>query len=301
MIFSKRPLFYITAGLLFFNWGYASGQIPRFDKERSFEYLKAQCRFGPRNPGSVGHKTCLEFLVNELEKSADRVIRQPFFYADPSTQKTYCLTNVIASFGKGKDGVLFCAHWDTRPWADRDPNPENRNKPILGANDGASGVAVLLEVARILKEHPPSCRVELVLFDGEDSGTNGLAETWCLGSRYFAQNKKRRDHPRYAVLLDMVGDRDLSLPVEGNSIKFAPDLVHRVWANAERLHLTAFNRSFGPEVIDDHLELLNVGIPAIDIIDFDYPDWHTLQDTEDKCSPESLEAVGTLLLHLIYE
>ena len=278
-----------------------SGQVPEFDGERAFEYLKKQCAFGPRHPGSQGHRECLTYMVGELRGSADVVTKQPFRLIDPKSGQTHPVNNVIASFGDQGNRILLCAHWDTRPWADSDPDPANWNTPIIGANDGASGVAVLLELANILKQHPPPRGVDIVLFDGEDSGLQGRDETWCQGSRYFAQNKRPGYFPEYAILLDFVGDRDLHFPVEANSMRYAPDLVDRVWSKAEALGLPAFDRSIGFEMIDDHLELLKVGIPAIDIIDFDYPYYHTLEDTEDKCSPESLEIIGTLLVHLIYE
>ncbi|MBN2030250.1 M28 family peptidase [bacterium] len=281
--------------------GCAQSQIPTFDEVKAFDYLKIQCQFGPRYPGSVGHKNCLEFLVRELKETTDRVIQQPFIHTLSGMNKTITMTNVIASFGDQGDRLLLCAHWDTRPWADRDPDPENRDKPIIGANDGASGVAVLLEMAQILRAFPPAIGVDIVLFDGEDSGTSNNAESWCLGSRYFAQQKQAAYLPRYAILLDMIGDNDLHIPIERNSQRYAPEIVNKVWSKAEELGLDVFDRSLGYQMIDDHLELLRVGIPAIDIIDFDYPYWHTLQDTEDKCSPESLNIIGTLLVHLIYE
>lgn len=279
----------------------AQSQIPIFDEAGAFDYLKIQCQFGPRYPGSTGHQNCLEFLVQELKKTTDRVLQQPFTNTFSGMDKTITMTNVIASFGDQGDRLLLCAHWDTRPWADRDPDSENRDKPIIGANDGASGVAVLLEMAQILKASPPEIGVDIVLFDGEDSGTSNSAESWCLGSRYFAQQKQPHYLPRYAILLDMIGDKDLHIPIERNSQRYAPEIVDAVWTKAEELGLGAFDRSLGYQMIDDHLELLRVGIPAIDIIDFDYPHWHTLQDTEDKCSPESLGIIGTLLVHLIYE
>jgi len=279
----------------------SKGQVPTFNQDHAFEYLKKQCAFGPRNPGSVGHKNCLSFMVTELQQFADVVAKQPFSHTDTQAMQTYALNNVIASFGKQGERILLCAHWDTRPWADYDPDPKNRDKPIMGANDAASGVAVLLEIARILKTNPPPRGVDIVLFDGEDFGEHGKLDTWCQGSRYFAKQKRFDYNPQYGILIDMIGDRDLHIPIEGHSQMYAPDLVDKVWSMAESLGLTVFDRTVGPVVIDDHMELLKVGIPTIDIIDFDYPYWHTMQDTEDKCSPESLGVIGKLLLHLIYE
>lgn len=278
-----------------------SSQVPEFSGERAMAYLQAQCDFGPRNPGSKGHAACLDYLTAELEKYADTVVKQPFLFTDPRTGKSYTLHNIIASFGGGGERVLLCAHWDTRPVADFDPDPANRNTPIPGASDGASGTAALLEIARHLKENPPPRGVDIVLFDGEDSGLQGDDLTWCQGSRYFAQNRAPSYFPRYAVLLDMIGDADLQLPQEVNSLQAAPELMDKIWTIAENLGFDAFIRRPGHEMVDDHLELLKVGIPAVDIIDFDYEYWHTVEDTPDKCSPESLYTVGTVVMHLIYE
>jgi glutaminyl-peptide cyclotransferase len=277
-------------------------KAPVFQKTGAFAYLKKQCDFGPRVPGSSAHKKCLDFLTAELMRFTPEVVRQPFPAQDAFSKKSVSMTNVIASFSKSrKDRLLFCAHWDSRPVANLDPESANRNKPVPGANDGASGVAVLMELARILKNSPPPLGVDLVLFDGEDGGTEEKLSDWCLGSRYFASHWPKASYPRYAVLLDMVGGRDMSLPVEINSRRFAPDVVDIVWGTAQRLGLWTFLMTEGYEIVDDHLELIKVGIPAIDIVDLDYPYWHTTADTPDKCSQESLEAVGTLLLHLIYD
>ena len=141
--------------LIFVNVSCSRSQIPEFDQNLAFEYLRKQCQFGPRNPGSDGHRKCLAYLDEELGKYADSVVKQPFQHTIPQNNKTVTLSNVIASFGSQGDRILLCAHWDTRPWADFDSDPGNRDTPILGANDGASGVAVLLEIARILKANPP--------------------------------------------------------------------------------------------------------------------------------------------------
>ncbi len=287
--------------LYFISCHFLVAQIPRFDSESAYRYLKIQCGFGPRYPGSEGHIRCQKFLVDELSKYADRVERQPFLYSNQKLRTKTTLNNLIAYFGNQDNPILLCAHWDTRPWADFDPIKKNRDKPILGANDGASGVAVLLEIARIMKENPPPVGVCIVLFDGEDSGTYGIDKTWCVGSRFFAHNLPPDFNPQYGILIDMIGDRDLTLPMEKNSLRYAEDLVYKVWTIARQKGLNQFIFSEGSEIIDDHLELIKVGIPVIDIIDFEYPYWHTLGDTEDKCSPESLGVVGTLLLSLIYE
>ena len=222
------------------------------------------------------------------------------------------MTNIIASFDLEKGNrILLCAHWDTRPWADQDPNPENHNKPIPGANDGASGVACLLEIARIIHQKKSRFGVDIVLFDGEDMGYSIQNEKfkmkndlplpyggYLLGSTYFAQNL-REYRPQYGILLDMVGDRNLEIYIEGNSNRFAPEWARRIFEKAKGIP------QFHPEVrytiTDDHIPLNQAGIPTLVLIDFDYPYWHTLEDTPDKCSPESLQAVGNLLVRVLYK
>ena len=267
-----------------------------FDADRAFGYLQKQCEFGPRPPGSVAHDQTLNFLLSELGEFAREVVPQRFVHNGPDGPVN--LTNIIAFFGPevGRK-VLLAAHWDTRPFADCDPDPAKRHLPILGANDGASGVAVLLELGRAFHLKPPPVQVILVLFDGEDYGKT--ADEMFLGSRYFARNLDDRWEPEYGILIDMVGDKNLDIPVEPNSAIAAPDIVKKVWELADELRLDGFHNEYGPAVLDDHIPLIQAGIKCIDIIDFNYPYWHSLEDTPDKCSPKSLETVGTLLLELI--
>lgn len=289
----------LSAGVACGNGSNAS--VPVFDGEQAFQYIVKQCAFGPRVPGTPAHRRCLAFLVEELQGFGARVVQQPFLQHIPRMGRTLTLTNVIASFGLEKpERVLLCAHWDTRPWADEDPTPENRDQPIPGANDGASGVAVLLQVASYLQQQSPRYGVDIILFDGEDAGTPGQPETYALGSQYFAANKDINYRPAFGLLLDMVGDRDLQIYQEQNSLRYAPQIVELVWQRAQALGLPAFVPSPGYEVTDDHLPLLRAGIRCIDIIDFDYEYWHTLEDTPDKCSPESLAQVGQLVLDILY-
>jgi Zn-dependent M28 family amino/carboxypeptidase len=200
---------------------------------------------------------------------------------------------------------LLCAHWDTRPRADHDQNIERRNEPILGANDGASGVAVLLEIASLMSKQPPPVGVDIVLFDGEDYGLEGDTPNYLLGSRHFADTKPPEYVPRFGILLDMVGDRSLEISKEGNSVAFAPDIVELVWATARSLNCPEFVDVVVEPITDDHVPLNEAGIKTVDLIDFRYPDethryWHTHEDTPDKCSVESLEVVGTVLTHVVY-
>jgi glutaminyl-peptide cyclotransferase len=270
-----------------------------FDAHRAYRDLLRQCDFGPRVPGSPAHGRCAAWLADRLRQCADRVDLQTF-EARPRGEQLR-LTNIIATFNPPEAGaphILLCAHWDTRPTADRDPDPARRGQPIPGANDGASGVAVLLEIARALKAHPPRQRITIVFFDGEDYGPT--ADDMFFGSRHFAESFKGPP-VEWGVLLDMVGDRDLRLPPERHSLLKAPHVVDRVWGAAARAGCPAFLRQPGPAVLDDHVFLLRRGIPVIDVIDFDYPHWHTLADTPDKCSPESLSQVGRALLRALAE
>ncbi|HET6274180.1 MAG TPA: M28 family peptidase [Bacteroidota bacterium] len=279
--------------------------IPAFDGGQAFAYLTRQTSFGPRNPNSAGHSACLDFLSAELRKHADNVRLQQFNESGYDGEKLV-LTNVIASFKPDvKDRVLLCAHWDTRPRAEHDENKGRRNEPILGANDGASGVAVLLQIASMLKNQPPSIGVDIVLFDGEDYGLEGDDAKYLLGSRHFARNKILDYVPRFGILLDMIGDRFLEIPKEQHSLRYAPDVLELVWGKARELGYLQFVDEVGELVTDDHLPLNEVGIKTIDLIDFNYPDptnrfWHSHQDIPENCSTESLEAVGTVLTHVIY-
>jgi glutaminyl-peptide cyclotransferase len=269
-------------------------------KAKSFGYLMEQCALGPRNPGSEGHQKCKKYLLDMLGGYTSLVKTQEFVYQDTSQDTKLELTNIIASFYPEKrQRVLLCAHWDTRPFADRDPDSSLREKPILGANDGASGVAVLLEIAGILSQRRPEQGVDIILFDGEDYGPEDELEKFCLGSKHFAKNKGEY-RPEFGILLDMIGDEDLDVYKEGHSVRYANHIVDLVWAAAGRLEIECFHDSAKHFVYDDHVPLLEAGIPCIDLIDFDYPYWHTTQDTPDKCSPESLQKIGEVLIEILY-
>ncbi len=279
--------------------------IPDFSGARAFDLLLKQTSFGPRNPESQGHDACLQFLLGALRASADEVRTQEFTHIGYRDARIR-LTNIIASFKPAAASrILLCAHWDTRPRAERDEDPSRRETPILGANDGASGVAVLLEIAALFKKTPPPVGVDIVLFDGEDYGREGDVDRYLLGSRYFAKVKAIDYQPRFGVLLDMIGDANLEIPKEKKSVAYAPDVVDIVWSMAAQLGVTQFSNDIGDEILDDHVPLNEAGIKTIDLIDFNYPDeshryWHTHSDTPDHCSGESLEAVGKVLTHVVY-
>jgi len=211
---------------IFFMFFAPKPAAAQFDADRSFSYLEKQVAFGTREPGSKGHQVCLNFLNTELRLLADSVRLQRFEFQDMRNQKHFTLTNIIASFNpQAKKRIFFAAHWDTRPRADYDIK-KNRAKPIPGANDGASGVAVLLEMARQLKETAVEIGVDLIFFDGEDYGEEGHLEDYFLGSRYFAEHASGY-HPEYGVLLDMIGDANLNIPKEGWSNQYLPQIVEK--------------------------------------------------------------------------
>ena len=291
--------------LLFLTFG-CGPSGPDFDEDHAFEYLVAQCDFGPRNPGSEGYYACLDFIINELDQSADDIILQDFRYQEQRYRKRYDLQNIIARFNPDASfQTIISAHWDTRPWADQEDNRRDRNQPIIGANDGASGVAVLLELAKIMGETPPPIGVNLVFFDGEDLGVPGENETYCQGSRYFAKNLPI-PRPDEAINLDMVGDKQLHIPVEKYSLEYNPNLVRYLWGRADDMGLDAFDITPQYAIYDDHVPMHEIaGIPAIDLIDFKYPNpyanfWHTMNDVPENCSAESLEQVGKLMVDYIY-
>lgn len=280
--------------------------VPEFDGQIAFEYLRKQVDFGPRVPGTPSHERCLNYLTTEMRRYADAVNHQPFTVKGYDGE-TFKGINLVASFNlKATTRILLMAHWDTRPWADEEKDTALQHTPVPGANDGASGVAVLLEIARHLREAQPAVGIDIVFTDAEDYGRHNDPEGFLHGARHFAKQLPIGYQPVFGILLDMVGDRELELLKEPNSVQFAPDIVDLVWKTAARLGIGQFvNREQTP-VTDDHLPLNYAGIRTIDIIDFDYPDasnryWHTLADTPDKCSPESLQAVGTVVMHVVYE
>ena len=276
---------------------------PTFDATRAFEDLETQVAFGPRVPGSEGHSRQLAWMESRLLELADTVFFEPFEHVTADGHEL-SLTNIIARFGPD-DGsrILLLTHWDTRPWADRSPDEADHDTPVPGANDGASGTAVLLELARMFKAQPPPGGVDLLFSDGEDYGPG--TEDMFLGARHYVAGGAREDSPAFAVLLDMVGDADPRFPAEAYSIERAPQIVQRVWGIAADL---GYRRYFPLDetvrVIDDHLQLNDAGIPTIDIIDFDYGPgnrfWHTLRDTPENTSAQTLMMVGDVVAEVVY-
>jgi hypothetical protein len=276
------------------------------DGERAYKYLKQLCEIGPRPAGSEANARQRALVKKHFADQGAQVREQSFRGTDPKTGARVDMVNLIASWNPDRrDRVVIGVHYDTRPFPDEDRDPAKRSAPFLGANDGASGVALLMEIAHHLKELSTPWGVDLVLFDGEElvygAGQDQNGE-YFLGSKAFAREyaagvDSRRIRYRYVagLVLDMVGDRDLAIDKEENSLNLAPGLIREVWAVADQLRASAFHNRIGRAVLDDHLPLNNAGIPTIDLIDFDYPHWHTSQDTPDKCSAASLEQVGKVV------
>ncbi|MEJ5313386.1 MAG: M28 family peptidase [Anaerolinea sp.] len=255
-----------------------------FNAERAYQDVLTQVSFGARHPGSDGHQQMLTWLSDELNRAGWSVEIQQ------EGTPEFPILNLIAHRNQGEPLILLGAHYDTREFADRDPDPQKQNLPVPGANDGASGVAVLLELARVI---PPDLPVEVVLvfLDAEDQGQI-RQQDWIQGSTVLAETLL--ENPQAVVIVDMVGDTDLRLPLERNS---TPELQQTLWEIAQELgYGSIFVNEPGPSLIDDHIPFIQKGIPAVDIIDFDYPYWHTTSDTPDKVSPKSLKAVGDTLL-----
>jgi len=283
--------------------------IPEFNGNNALGYCKTQVEFGPRVPNTKVHAACLAFIVETLTSFADTVIQQKTIQT--VYNKQWSLTNVVAQFNpKAENRVMLCAHWDSRPRSDEDSVKANFNKGIPGANDGASGVGILLELARLLHTQKPDIGVDLVFFDGEDIGYSSDGENFCIGSKYFAKNFPLPIKPRYAILLDLVGDKEAQFFIEQASMRSAFAVVDRVWSLGKLYGNGMFIQQEGGEITDDHRSLIDVGIPAIDIIDMELVGnrssnprrryWHTQYDTMDNLSPETLGSVGTVLTHLIY-
>lgn len=293
----------------------ATIQAPAFDADSAFQFVKKQTDFGPRVPNSDAHEKCADYLFSQLSKYCDTAMNQGF------TAKAYDGTvlhgrNLIGSFGIDKaHRVLLAAHWDSRHVADHDPVAANRNKPIDGANDGASGVGVLLEVARQLSLNSPEIGIDIIFFDAEDYGAPEGAnapdgEWWGLGSQYWSNNFHIADYQAdYGILLDMVGGDNASFRYEYFSANYAPDILNKVWTAAYQI---GFDKFFITEpsnpITDDHYYVNTIaGIPMIDIIHQDdhtgtgfIATWHTTNDNISHINKNTLSAVGKTLLYVLY-
>ena len=288
-----------------------------FDADSAFAFAKAQCEFGFRTPNSVALEKCGNYIVGKFRQFGLEVNEQRTTVKAWNGKSSKC-RNIIATYQpEAKERIVLAAHYDARPWAEQDADSTLHHQPVMAADDGASGVAVLLEVARKLKELRPAIGIDFICFDAEDYGAPYWApeqvrndeSTFCLGSQYWSAHPLRSDYaPRYGILLDMVGGRGNRFYYEGFSMKYAQAVAVRVWdaakyAGAEEY----FIQENGGFITDDHLPMNNIGgIPTIDVIAFSPDDgfpkhWHTTHDTMDNIDPATLKAVGQTMLQVISE
>lgn len=276
-----------------------------FDGARAFGLLRAQCGLGSRAPGTEGHRRGLEWLIDQLRPHVDALVLQRWEQRvgrGPGAGQRFAMSNVLALI-HGADGadapdLMLSAHWDTRPVADSDPDPARRGLPVPGANDGASGTAVVLEAARALRARRPPRAVALALWDGEDLGE------YYYGSHAYEAAFRRGTvpwRPRRGILMDMVGKRGLRCSTERNSMRLAPELWRDLHARADALGLAGHFGGRAYAVNDDHVFLSRAGIPTVLLIDYDYPQWHTTMDTVDRCDAASLQVVGDVVLAFVRE
>ena len=290
---------------------------PAFIADSAMAYCQAQCDFGPRTMNSKAHDLCEEWIINKFKGFGLEVETQKADLTGWDGTKLHS-TNIIARFNpQAERRILICAHWDSRPWADNDPDSTNWHKPVLAANDGASGVGVMLEVARLLQNDTTlAIGVDLVCFDAEDYGTPQWAEknedsenTWALGAQYWAKNLPENYKPQFGILLDMVGGQGAKIYQEQNSIRYAASIVDKVWSAARHAGFSSvFANEVGGGVTDDHIPVNEAGIPTVDVIPF-YPDcrqssfgptWHTINDDMEHLDINTLKAVGQTLIQVIY-
>ncbi|MDE6338781.1 MAG: M28 family peptidase [Muribaculaceae bacterium] len=281
---------------------------PVFSADSAYAFVKKQTDFGPRVPNTEAHRLAADWLSGELKRHGAEVTEQR---ADLTAFDGTVLhaRNIFGQYNPASaDRTLLLAHYDCRPWADEDPDPEKRKLPVDGANDGASGVAVLLEIARQISLSGTDKGIDILFVDAEDWGTEGNDESWAMGTRYFANNPVKPGYaPSRAILLDMVGGKDAQFPVEYFSQQNAPELVSRLWNSAKALGYGAmFPQVIGSAVTDDHIELIKAGIPAIDIIEYHpnegfNPHWHTTTDNIDNIDKSTLGAVGETVMHYLID
>lgn len=290
---------------------------PQFSGDNAYKFIEQQVAFGPRVPNSKAHKACAQWLESTLEGFGWKTMVQEATVTAYNNDQL-AIYNIMAQWNpEAKERIMLCAHWDTRPYADRDV--KERNKPIDGANDGGSGVGVLLELARIIASTEDSIAlgIDIVLFDAEDYGKpetsmfgDQSASTWCLGSQYWAQNLPIAGYTaKYGILLDMVGAANAVFPREYQSLQFAPAVVDMVWDIAHALgHKNYFSNIKGNPITDDHVFVSKMaGIPTIDIIHYDMfrNDFgsfhHTHKDNMEIIDPATLSVVGEVLLQVIYQ
>lgn len=292
---------------------------PEFSADSAYAYCAAQCAFGPRTMNSAAHDSCEQWIADKFRSFGLSVALQRTTISGFDGTPLAC-TNIIAGYKPElKERILLCAHWDSRPWADNDPDPANRHTPVMGANDGASGVAVMLEAARLIAAGDSlGIGVDFICFDAEDRGIpswsddTGTDNSWALGSAYWAAHPHKAGYKaRFGILLDMVGGQGATFYQEGFSTQYASAIVDRVWAAASACgYGSLFPAQQGGTITDDHVAInQTAGIPTIDIIPY-YPDcsqsgfgptWHTVNDTMENIDPNTLKAVGQTVMQVLFE
>lgn len=282
--------------------------LPPFNADSAYAFLKQQVDFGPRIPGTKAHAQCADWMKSKMLSYGLEVTEQNGMMKTYDG-KSFNLRNIISVYRPDlKRRLLLCAHWDTRPFADRDD--KDNDKPFDGANDGASGVAVLMEIARLIQESKPDIGIDFIFFDLEDYGDpdGKTADSWCLGSQFWSKNLHVPGYsPVYGILLDMVGGKDAIFPKEGTSMKYAPGVVNKVWALARSLGYTMFVNNIGPETTDDHLYINKIaGIPCIDIVHYeitrmDYMSCHHRHcDNLSNIDPMVMKIVGHVVMEVVH-
>lgn len=288
---------------------------PAFQADSAYLYIENQVKFGPRVPNTQAHKACGNYLANELRRFGANVYEQEALLSAYDNTGLEA-RNIIGSFDpENKKRILLFAHWDTRPYADHDPNPANHRTPIDGADDGGSGVGVLLEIARQIGQKAPGVGIDIIFFDAEDYGTPEFVtdykpDTWCLGTQFWTKNPHIPNyHADFGILLDMVGAKNATFFKEQLSTMYAAKYVEEVWSTARDLgYGKYFIQAAGGAITDDHQYVIQgMNIPCIDIINYD-PEtekgfgahWHTINDTMDNIDPQTLKAVGQTVLEVIY-
>lgn len=286
----------------------ADSAPPEFSGARAWHWLETQCDLGPRPPGSAALESLRCLVEDHADSLGLRCVRLCFETVDPWRGGLVEVCNLIVSVGPAGGARLWLgAHYDTRPVCDQDPDPDRREEPLLGANDGASGTAILLHLMEMLAASPPERGVDLLFFDAEDSGHGGDVTGFCLGSRRLAAtwndfpSPLAGGEPQALIVLDMVGRRGLQVGMEAYSLREAPDLTRGVFERARELELQCFAAIPATAVYDDHVPFLLAGIPAVDLIDFGFPQWHTTGDVPAVCDPAALGEVGRLVSSLIWE
>ena len=289
--------------------------VPQFNADSAYQYVSEQVALGPRVPNTPAHEAGADYLANKLKEYTSHVIVQEF-QARAYDKTVLNGKNIIAQFNlKAKKRILLAAHWDSRPFADHDPDETKHHTSIDGANDGASGVGILIEMARLMAIQAPNAGVDIVLFDLEDYGVPNFEnysdnDSWALGSQYWANNPHDPNYTaNFGILLDMVGAKNAIFKMEYYSMYFAPNIVKKVWKQAAILgYDSCFIFEDGGMVMDDHIPVNDIlKIPMIDIIHFDpatesgfFPHWHTVNDNLDQIDKQSLQMVGETVMHVVY-